>query len=78
MSGRRGQIRYQPTHLVAVDAGEDFAVSALVSVVLLDGVLLEGLAAGVAREEHHDDFPAFNEVEIHFTSSPPHVLFTCA
>ena len=58
---------------MAIDAGENFAVSALVSVVLLDGVLLERLAARVAREEHHDDFSRFHE------SRHVHVLlFTCA
>ena len=41
------------THLVAVDASENLAVSALVAVVLLDGILFEGFAAGIASEEHH-------------------------
>lgn len=58
--------------LVAVDTSENFTISALVPVVLLDGVLLERLAARVAREEHHDDFSRFHD--IHFA----HVLFTCA
>ena len=48
------------TNLLAVDAGENLAISALVSVVLLDGVLLERLAARVAREVHHDDFSRFH------------------
>ena len=60
---------------MAIDAGENFAVSALVSVVLLDGVLLERLAARVAREEHHDDFSRFHET---FTSSRVIIYITCA
>ena len=38
---------------MAVDASENLAVSALVAVVLLDGILFEGFAAGIASEEHH-------------------------
>ena len=56
---------------MAIDTSENFTISALVPVVLLDGVLLERLAARVAREEHHDDFSHFHD--IHFA----HVLF-CA
>ena len=58
---------------MAIDAGENFAVSALVSVVLLDGVLLERLAARVAREEHHDDFSRFHDK---FTSSRV-IIYMC-
>ena len=56
---------------MAIDAGENFAVSALVSVVLLDGVLLERLAARVAREEHHDDFSRFHDTSAETESDSP-------
>ena len=55
---------------MAIDTSENFTISALVPVMLLDGVLLERLAARVASEEHHDDFSRFHD--IHFA----HVLFT--
>ena len=38
---------------MAVYTGENLTVSALVAVVLLDGILFEGFAAGIASEEHH-------------------------
>ena len=42
-------------YLVAIDASEDLAAPALVHVVLLNLVLLQRLAARVAREEHHPE-----------------------
>ena len=41
------------THLVAVDTCKNLTVSAFVAVVLLDGILFEGFATGIASEEHH-------------------------
>ena len=67
---------------MAVDTSENLAVSAFVAVVLLDGILFEGLAAGIASEEHHflvslDHFHGLATF-IHMHAFQFHVLITSA
>ena len=45
--------RYNLAYLLAVNAGQDTAASALVEIMLLDLVLLQGSSASVASEENH-------------------------
>lgn len=42
-----------PKLLIAVQTGKDFAAPTLREVMLLDLVLFESVAAGIAREDHH-------------------------
>ena len=65
------------THLVAVDTCKNLTVSAFVAVVLLDGILFEGFAAGIASEEHHF-FSLFGSLSpLSNFHSCTHFSFTC-
>ena len=64
---------------MAVDTSENLAVSALVAVVLLDGILFEGFAAGIASEEHHFlvSLEHFHRLATFIHAPCTHFSFTC-